>query len=296
VKTSVLLASLILAAIPGSAWAQTYDQPLPMTGSTPANAARVDPTPTPVPWDIDGSVKNTESSLQIEVSTSNALGSDGSLDPAYVTDIFPLYENLGATGSYTGQSVGGVGQWQNKPGTYYWMAIARFSQNPDDDNSPTRYYRSKVFTIQVGGPAVPAPTELPAQPQSTPQPQSAPQPLSPLGSVKPATTLRVYSSTISHGHAKLQATCTPAPCTLQTASWVQIGTKVYPGMVATTKLASPLLQHFYVTLPARTLRAIRTALEHRRTATLAVAVGTLDGTGAIADRDLVSLRVTKLAG
>jgi hypothetical protein len=290
VKASVLLAMLVLAVVPGSASAQNYDQALPMTGSTPAAGARIDPAPTPVAWEIDGSVKNTESSLQIEVSTSNALGSDGALDPTYVTDVFPLYEDLGGTGSYTGQSVGGVGQWQNKPGTYYWMAVAGFSQNPDDDNSPTRYYRSKVFTIQVGGPA------LPAQPKTQPQTLPQPAPVSPLGTARPTTNLRVYSHAISHGHAKLQATCTPAPCVLKTASWVKIGAKIYPGMVATTNLATSLLQHFYVTLPDRTLRAIRAALKHRHAATLAVAVGTLDGTGAIADRDLVSLRVTKVSG
>jgi hypothetical protein len=290
VKTVVLLAGLILAVAPGSAWAQNYDQALPMTGSTPADDARIDPAPVPVPWEIDGSVKHTESSLQIEVSTRNVLGADGALDPTYVTDAFPLYEDLGGTGNYTGQSAGGAGQWQNQPGTYYWMAIAGFSQNPDDDNSPTRYYRSKVFTIQVGGPA------LPAQPKTQPQTQPQTTPVSPLGPAKPVTNLRVYSHAISHGHAKLQATCTPAPCTLKTASWVKIGAKTYPGMVATTNLATSLLQHFYVTLPARTLRAIRAALEHHHAATLAVAVGTLDGSGAIADRDLVSLRVTKVAG
>jgi hypothetical protein len=291
-KSAVLLAGVVLAVVPSAAAAVTYDQPLPMTSSNPAASDRIDPISTPVPWEIDGSLKNTDSSLYIQVSTQNALGADGTLDNAYVQDMFSLYSFQGS-GNFTGQSVGGAGRWQDTPGTYYWMASAEVRENPDDMSSPVHYYRSKVFTIRVGGPPA-EPTQTQPQPQPQAQPLQAQPPQTP--GVTPATTVIVHSHSVSHGHAKLRAACTPAPCTLRTISFVKVGAKWYPGTAATTTLANSLMQHFYVDLPNRTVRAIRKALKRHHRAKLYVEIDTIGKTGAVADRDFLSFGLTRVAG
>jgi hypothetical protein len=288
-RRAALLAVLGLAIAPGAAGAVTYDQPLPMKSSIPADGARIDPQPTPVSWEIGGSFKNTEFPLFVEVSTQNVLGSDGTLDDANVIDSFGLYTILGS-GNFTGQSVGGKGRWQDTPGTYYWQATAEVHEDPDNVFSPAHYYASRVLKIQVGGPPVvdtPAPTQpTPPAPQAPPVAQTA---------AKPATTVRVHSRALSHGHAKLLAGCAPAPCGLGVISIVKIGRKWYRGTPELTARTNSLTQHLYVPLPKATLRAIRAARKRHRAVKLYVEVDTIDTRSTIADRDFLVFAVSRVA-
>lgn len=150
----------VFAAGASSAWAscanQVYDEALPVSSSSPPNAAAYAPTSNRVGWEVV--TQHGLSSLYVRVATQETLGNDGTLSTLNAVDDFGLFES-NTYGYYTGASNGGSNWWPNRPGQYYWQAFGiGESVDPSTGILTCHLYAGPVYTITIVAPQ-------PAQPQ-----------------------------------------------------------------------------------------------------------------------------------
>lgn len=148
--TLIAAAALVLALVPGARAAE----PLPLSDVFPADGSALPPTPTGgIPWRIAVSAPPPDASVAITVATSPALGPDGTLPTDNRVDFFFL-SPTDPPALWLGRSDPGPNAWSADPGTYYWQAVATWTD-------ATNVFHSAASTVQrlgIGGPpAGPAP-------------------------------------------------------------------------------------------------------------------------------------------
>jgi hypothetical protein len=155
---AALLASLALACT------ALASEPLPIASLSPANGS----TQTlgyRVPFELV-SPSSKLSAVEVEVSTQNIPGQDGTLADDFQKDLIFLTKSDAYPTTYRGTSTGYGGGWESTPGTYYWQVSA--SEYSTEPPFAVHKYLSPVFTITIGTPP----------PVAKPPPEVAPLTLS----------------------------------------------------------------------------------------------------------------------
>jgi hypothetical protein len=130
-----------------------YDQPLPVSSTTPADGASVTASPSAVQWFLASPVHGA--TLSVVVATQNVLGNDGVLSSLNMVDDFALAES-NTYGDYVGVSNAGASLWVNTPGRYYWQAFGQQSYfDPNLGYIVCNAYASPVYTVNVAPPGPP---------------------------------------------------------------------------------------------------------------------------------------------
>jgi hypothetical protein len=164
-------AAVLLLVTPSAALADytnmVYDQPIPLTSTSPANAAAITQSWSAIPWEVVSPVHGA--SLHIRVATQPVLGNDGTLSTLNMVGGSTLVES-NTYGYYTGLS---GGAWTNTPGQYFWQVFG-FGPPFVDPNTGVRtseWYASPVYTITIA-----APQQPPPPPPAPPAPPTAASP------------------------------------------------------------------------------------------------------------------------
>ena len=153
--------------------AQAVD-PLALARASPADGARVAPTPTGgIPWQIAITGVPPEAEVLVTVSTSPTLDPDGVLRTDDRADFFFLSESATTPGTYAGRSDPGPNAWSAVAATYYWQVTATWT----DASGVFHSAASTVRRLVIGTPS------------ATPPPSTAPG-----GSPSPARTTLAMSS------------------------------------------------------------------------------------------------------
>jgi hypothetical protein len=129
--TRTLVVSLTLAALLALAAAAPAGaaDTLNLTSASPANGARRPLTPTGgIQWNIAAAGVPADAAVQVTISSSPNLAADGTLDTANRLDFFFLQQN-GLPGGWSGRSDPGPNAWSADAGTYYWQAVATFTDS-----------------------------------------------------------------------------------------------------------------------------------------------------------------------
>jgi hypothetical protein len=126
-----------------------------VTASSPANGAFVPPTPTGgIPWSLRVTGPPPGADLAVTIATNPAVGPDGTLPTDNRVDLFFLSEDPAVPGSFGARSDPGPNAWSEIPGTYYWQAIATWT----DAAGTFHRAASRVETVNIGiAPPAPAP-------------------------------------------------------------------------------------------------------------------------------------------
>lgn len=149
-----LLAAAAALTLAPAAGAQTAE-PLTVNASSPANGAFVPPTPTGgISWSMRVTGPPPGADLAVTIATSPATGPDGTLPTDNRVDLFVLSEDPAVPGSFAARSDPGPNAWSANPGTYYWQAVATWT----DAAGTLHRAASPVETVNIGiAPPAPAP-------------------------------------------------------------------------------------------------------------------------------------------
>ena len=152
IVVTLLAAAGALALAPA---AQAID-PLPLSAMDPANGAFRPPTPTGgIPWQFTVTGPPPGANVSVTVSSSPVTGPDGTLPNDNRLDFFFLSENPAAPGQFSGRSDPGPNAWSATLGTYFWQAVATWTDAAGVFHSAG----SDVEKLTIGTPpAMPAPT------------------------------------------------------------------------------------------------------------------------------------------
>jgi hypothetical protein len=118
---AALAAALLLAPAARAA------EPLPITDVSPADGASLPPTPTGgIAWQIATATAPQDANVAITVATNPALGPDGTLPTDNRVDFFFLVPS-NPPGLWSNRSDPGPNAWSADVGTYYWQAVATWT-------------------------------------------------------------------------------------------------------------------------------------------------------------------------
>jgi hypothetical protein len=124
IVVTLLAAAAALALAPA---AQAVD-PLPLSNQNPANGAFRPPTPTGgISWQFTVTGPPPGADVAVTVSSSPVTGPDGTLPTDNRLDFFFLSENPAAPGQFSGLSDPGPNAWSANLGTYFWQAVATWT-------------------------------------------------------------------------------------------------------------------------------------------------------------------------
>jgi hypothetical protein len=164
VVTLLAMASVLLVA--PAAQAQTVE-PLPLTGVSPANGAFRPPTPTGgLAWQFTVTGPPAGADVTVTVSPNPTTGPDGTLPTETRLDFFRVSEDPAAPGHFTGLSDPGPNAWSADLGTYYWQAVATWTDAAGVFHSAA----SAIEKLTIGTPPAtppPSPTGGPGGAGST---------------------------------------------------------------------------------------------------------------------------------
>lgn len=124
----VLFAGLAVLAIPQkAAGQQVVTEPLPVVAVEPADGERMSATSHRVPFEVRLGPEYRPTSLQVEISSQNVPGQDGTLADDFVEDRVHLSRSDAYPDTYSGLSGawGGGAWWTSRSGTYFWQAHSK---------------------------------------------------------------------------------------------------------------------------------------------------------------------------
>jgi hypothetical protein len=150
---SLIALLTVAAALLVAAPAQAAD-PLVLTAVSPADRASVPPTPTGgIPWQITARAVPADANVSVTVSSTPTTGPDGVLATTDRVDFFFLV--LAGSGVYSGRSDPGPNAWSATAATYYWQALATWTDAAGVFHSAA----SPVLRLGIGTrpPASPSP-------------------------------------------------------------------------------------------------------------------------------------------
>ena len=138
--------------------------PLPLSAVSPADGAFVPPTPTGgIPWQFTVAGPPPDANVSVTISTSPTTGPDGTLPTDNRVDFFFLTADPAAPTVFAGRSDPGPNAWSAALGTYYWQALATWT----DAGGVFHSAGSKIERVVIGTPPPAAPTPPPSLPAAS---------------------------------------------------------------------------------------------------------------------------------
>jgi hypothetical protein len=162
VRASVVALLCVAAALALAAQARAQTvEPLTLARLTPPDRAALPLTPTGgIPWQITVAGPPPGANVSVTVSTSLTTGSDGAtLATTDRVDLFFLSEDEGTPSVYSGRSDPGPNAWSATAGTYFWQAVATWT----DAGGVLHSAASPIQRLFVGTPpTAPNPSPVPS--------------------------------------------------------------------------------------------------------------------------------------